>query len=326
LSSAVAIWPPAVSAESTVAALLAPYLDWLSEQGMAAHTVSSSRLDLLQLTRFVGRQPLREIALEDLRAFFLWLARQQGNSVSSLRRKTSTVKRFFRQLQADGVLDVDPAAGLLYPALATTPTHPLTTDEVGAIVLAAVNPVWQVLVLCLVDCGLKRDEVVALRWEDIEIDGHGVGRSDGLLHVRHRRATRRVRQRTLGLTARLQAALFAVQAETQPDDGSVLGISARGIDFVVETCARRAGVRPDQKITPQMLRDAYGHARVRAFREREAALGQSDGQRAQARATHNSLLLRELGLSPTSAVADRYRAMVERLEPDRSKEVDLDDT
>jgi len=325
LSANPATWPPAGSPEATVGALLAPYLDWLAEQGMATHTISSTRLDLLQLTRFVGRQPLREIALEDLRAFFLWLARQQGNSVSSLRRKTSTVKRFFRQLHADGLLDANPAAGLIYPALTTTPADPLTADEVEAIVRAATNLGWRVLVLCLVDAGLKRDEVVALRWEDVEIDGHGEGALSGLLHVRHRRATRRVRQRALSLTPRLRTALEALQIEPRPDDGSVLGISARGVDFVVETCAKRAGVRPDQKITPQMLRDAFGCARARIFREREAALDEDHGARVEARREHNQLLIRELGLALSSAVPDRYRAMVERLESNRPKQVGLND-
>src|SRR4051812_20966585 len=197
-------WPDAVNVERPLSAVLGVYLDRLAREGLAAHTVSSSRLDLEQLARFVGRQPLREIALVDLRTFFTWLERQQGNSVSSLRRKTSTVKRFFRQLQSDELLPDDPSAGLIYPALESTPADPLAPDEIDAIVAATTNPAWRVLILSLLDMGLKRDEAIALRWEDVELEALTAETPAGLLHVRHRRASKRVRQRTLGLTPRLR--------------------------------------------------------------------------------------------------------------------------
>jgi site-specific recombinase XerD len=320
-----ASWSESVRVDRPVTAVLSAYLEYLEGQGLATHTVTSSRLDLVQLARFVGRQPLREITLADLRTFFQWLERQQGNSVSSLRRKTSTVKRFFRQLHADSLLDEDPSAGLIYPALEAIPSEPLTLDEADAIVAAATNLNWRVLALCLLDAGLKRDEVVAVRWEDIELDAASTDAPHGLIHVRHRRASKQVRQRTLSLTARLRAALVALQAEPPQENGSILGISARGIDFVIETCAKRAGVRADQKITPQMLRDGYACGRVGLFQDREESLKDDPAARATARREHDGLLARELGLSSSSAVPDRYRAMVDRLKTDRAKQVRLDD-
>src|SRR5262249_40111525 len=100
--------------------------------------------------------------------------------------------------------------------------------------------------------------------------------------------------------------------EPHPNDGAVIGISARGIDFAIETCARRAGVRPDEKITPQMLRDAFACTRIRQFEAREVALPDDAAARTEARREHDRLLLRELGLSSESGVAERYRAMAER--------------
>ena len=310
----------AISPAAPLASALPRYLDLLAEAGMSAHTISSSRLDLLQLARFLGRQPLSSVDLSDLRAFFSWLARQQGNSVGSLRRKTSTIKRFFRQLHAEGVLPADPSAGLIYPAQEAVLSDPLTPRETEALVEAASSLPWKALMLVLLDTGLKRDEVVALRWQDIELSADS--ETSPRLHVQHRRSSKRVRQRTLGITPRLVEALTSLGAAPRPEDGSVFGISARGIDFAVETCGKRAGIRVDQKITPQMLRDAFACARARHFRDLERADG---GGETNVRREHDRLILRELGLSSSSVAADRYRAMVERLESDRTEETTLND-
>jgi site-specific recombinase XerD len=318
-------WPPDSDQgpQGSVGAFLPAYLDFLASAGMAAHTTAATRLDLLQLARFLGRQPVRAVGLDDLRAFFLWLARQQGNSVSSLRRKTSTVKRFFRQLHADALIEGDPSAGLVYPAAESAARDAISADEARAVVEAARDPTWRALLLALLDAGLKRDEAVALRWEDVEPPTSG--QPEGRLHIRHRRSSKRVRHRTLAMTSALAEALATIKpADPEDLDGPVFGISARGIDFIVETCGKRAGVRPDEKITPQMLRDAFACGRVREFKVREAPLAQQPAALVEARREHNRLLIRELGLSAASAAPDRYRSMVERLEADRAKERPLE--
>jgi integrase/recombinase XerC len=315
--------PGADGPESTVDALLAGYLDTLVAGGKAAHTVDSSRLDLLQLGRFLGRQGVGSVTVEDLRAFFAWLARQQGNAISSLRRKTSTVKQFFRQLQADGVVEHDPSAGLVYPTPEASDHAPLSEAELDAIVDAASSPSWRALVVCLIDAGLKRDEVVALRIEDVELPPDAP--APGRIQVRHRRATKRVRHRTLGLTERLAATLTPlVREKASRSDETVFGLSARGVDFVVETAGRRAGVRLDGKVTPRMLRDGYACARMRSFVAEEAPWLREPSRLAEARREHDRLLLRELGLSDRSAAAERYRRLVQGLEVDRSEQRRLD--
>jgi site-specific recombinase XerD len=320
-------WAP-LPVNLSVEAHLDEYLALLLMSGKAAHTVDSTRLDLRQLSRFLGRQSVGTVTPDDLRAFFARLSRQQGNGVSSLRRKTSTVKQFFRHLRAEGTLERDPSATLVYPAIAARHETPLTAFELDAIVEAAGNPIWRALVLILVDTGLKRDEMVALRSEDVELPPSVV--QPGRLHVRHRRATSRVRQRTLALKVRLADALrpqiaTAGASTVDPGGRSVLGLSARGVDFVVETCGRRAGARPDQKVTPRMLGDGFACARVGGFVAVEDDLPPESSQRRELQRENDRLLVRELGLSDRSDVAERYRSMLGRLEPDRAEEGGLHD-
>jgi len=319
--------PPA--REQTVDALTSAHLSALVKCGKAAHTVASTRLDLGQLGRFLGRQPVGNVTSDDLRAFFGWLTRQQGNGVGSVRRKTSTVKQFFRQLYADDVLMFDPSAVLIYPAAVEQDHTPLTPAQLDAIAQAAGTPHWRALLLCLVDTGLKRDELVALRTDDVELPP--AVPPPGRLHVRHRRASRRVRQRNLALTERLAAALAVVLPATAAgtaeggEVGSVFGLSARGVDFAVETSGRRAQVRPEQKITPQNVRDGFALARMTTLVAREAALSNDRAALREARREHDRLLVRELGLSERSALPERYRRLLGGLQPDRAEEGRLDD-
>jgi integrase len=178
-------------------------------------------------------------------------------------------------------------------------------------------------VLVLVDTGLKRDERVSLRTDDVELPPDAP--VPGRLRVRHRRATRRVRHRTLALTDRLVEALVplleAARARVDDTDGaSVFGLSARGVDFVVETCGRRAGVRPDRKVTPQMLRDGYACTRMPSLLADESALSTDSRERRDLERENNRPLLRELGLSDRGAAAVRIRSLAHGLKLDRAEQ------
>lgn len=282
------------------------YLDSLVAAGQSDHTVASSASDLGQLSRFLGRQPLASVSTEDLVAFFVWLRRQRGNGVSSLRRKTSTVKQFFRFIGASGIRLDDPSASLIYPAAVDRLDRPLERDETEAITAAASDSAWNALIVCLLDCGLKRDEVQALRWDDLEL--HDPPRR-AHLHVRHRIASQRSRRRSLAVTGRLATA-FRRLGPPPDGDGSVFSLSARGVDFIVETCARRGGVRPHLTVTPQMLRDAYAIGRVAELVRAESMVAEDRVAHATAMQTHNQTLLRELGLADQSPIAARYRRML----------------
>lgn len=294
-------------AADQVAGAASAYLNFLTHEGRAAHTLAGTRLDLDQLAGYVGRKRVGEIGTDDLRAFLRWLARQRANGSSSLRRKTSTVKGFFTYLYATGRLSVDPAAALTYPAAEEERATPLRRAEIDHVLAGARAPSWRVLVALIADCGLKRDEVVAARWEDIEgVDGSEAG----LLHIRRRQASRKVRRRTLEVSARLAAALHEHGNDPSQRVGPILAISARGVDFVVETAARRGGVRPDRKVTPQMLRDGFALRRLHEMGAKETAepLG-SEGRRRLER-EHDLVLLRELGLSDRSDAARRFRRIL----------------
>lgn len=281
----------------------------LAKGGAAQHTVESARLDLAQLVDFLGRQPIPRVGSEDLRGYCRWLEHQQGNGVSSQRRKIAMVKRLYRWLAANEFVREDPSAAIVYPALPTRRVVLLTRDESDAMVSITERPLWRVVLHVLIECGLKRDELIALLWDDLELVG-----PRPLVHVRRRRASANARHRTLALSADAVRAIQAVRAGEHDSDRPV-PISARAIDAIVETSGRRAGVTRIPKVTPQILRDSLVARRLEGFARVEEAQPDRFARRS-AVAEHDRIILRELGLSERNGIVGRVRRTLERVQDD----------
>ena len=89
------------------------------ERGLSPNTVQAYVTDLVQFVAFLeerdGRRPrLDRIALADVRA---WLRREVGRGIvsSSMMRKTSSLRSFFKYLVRRGVLPADPTVHLAQP-------------------------------------------------------------------------------------------------------------------------------------------------------------------------------------------------------------------
>jgi integrase len=204
----------------------------------------------------------------------------------------------------------NPAEPIPYPPPVRLTIICLTASEREAVIAhAGHDPIWCALVLLLVDAGLKRDEVRALRAEDILI---GRAPADSRIVVRHSSESNRVRRRTVTVTPHLHSALKRLLTAPLPG-GHMIGLSVRGVNFVVETIGRRAGVTRVKKLTPEILRDTFA---VNAMRERvqvecqRASEGASAEQLARAQREHDREVLAMLGLSRLSDMAARYRSAV----------------
>ncbi|HLH21003.1 MAG TPA: site-specific integrase [Chloroflexota bacterium] len=290
------------------------YCTYLVAAGRAMHTVRSTRLDLQGLLEHIGDESLLDLAPAQLAEHVRWLRSERGNSSSSLRRKIATLKTFLRYAVTAGWIAESPAEGLVYPQLKRAPVIVLDSHEVEAVVAAgSVDPAWHALVLLFVDAGLKRDEALALQAEDLYLAREP---SDSRVTIRHSAQAKRVRRRSVPLTARAHFALARLLRAPLPG-GPVFSFSVRGVNFVIETVGRRAEIVRLKKLTPEILRDTFA---VRIMRERvnneSEALrhGRSAREFARLRAKHDVEVLQLLGLSRYSEMAARYRSAVAAIE------------
>jgi site-specific recombinase XerD len=285
------------------------FLEFSAAIDRSSYTLEALELDLSLLIRFQGDRVAAEISLDDLRHFVVWLRQERQNDPRSLRRKVATVKAFFSYLRESGFRSDDPAEGLIYPALDPHVPEILEAEEELRLVAVADRPLWRTLLVILLDAGLKRDELLALGPADIYLDPAEPSR--GYLVVRATDQARRLRPRSLRLTQRLAAEL----GRTLPSDGDrIFDVSVRAVNFIVETCAERAGLRKRGTISPQMLRDTYAWREVtrRVAVEHERRLtGASTNDLATLRRRHDTEVCDLLGLTPgeTNDPIRRYRLL-----------------
>jgi len=173
----------------TAAALTNPieaYLETLPvEKGYSVHTCRAYRRDLEEFAAYMAvwagdatRAAPQEPALRPqgitplmIRGYLGFLHRK--NQKSSIARKLSTLRSFFKFLQKNGVVEANPMAGLLTPKREKTLPVVLSADEMFALLdsiepnalLAARN---RAIFETLYSCGIRVSELTGLNVFDLD--------------------------------------------------------------------------------------------------------------------------------------------------------------
>ncbi len=301
------------------------YITYLAALGRSQHTIKSFELDLKLLRGQLGDRAVGAIDTGQLRQFIAWVRVARANSPNSLRRKVATLKNFFSYLRDEGYLATSPADPVPYPeAYVALPEFMEEDDALRLVDVAEDNAFWRALVVLMLDTGLKRDEVLALRVADIHLDDANA--SGSYLVVRETDAAKRLRTRKLPVSERLRDALRAyykaphhvqdpsVPREPRAGDSRVFDISVRGINFIVEECGKRAGIVTSKpRLTPQVLRETFAVAQMRARVQEERrcqARGWNGEQMQLLTLRHDAELLDLLGLKEDPDTARKYRQLV----------------
>lgn len=150
------------------------------EKNVSEHTLRNYLSDLWQFFAFVEKPPgqaeQRPVEVETIdhhriQAFLSWLYR--AHKKSSIGRKLSAIKSFFRFLLREGLVMHDPTLHLGSPKQEQPlPTH-LTVDDMFRLLEAppANTPAGlrdRAILEVLYSCGLRVSELVGLSWEDID--------------------------------------------------------------------------------------------------------------------------------------------------------------
>lgn len=286
------------------------YLSYLGGLGRSLHTIRSFRFDLKLLLDYLGDRAVESLRLADLVAFITWVRLERANGAVSLRRKIATLKDFCGYLYQIGDKPENIADRLIYPDIAHPLPRFLEPAEVERLLLAAADhPLWATLLLFMVDTGLKRDEILALRPSDLVLSGPEHAR---YVVVRMTEESQRLRSRQIPLTARVCAALVEYIATQKPVE-RLFPLSQRGVNFIVESCGQNAGVAPQgDKLTPQVLRETFAVAQMRARLAREEHArqqGNAEGALMALMLRHNQDVVTLLGVSDSPENARKYRQM-----------------
>jgi integrase/recombinase XerD len=185
------------------------------------------------------------------------LQHEAGCKPATVNRYLISLKRYFCWLADQEIISRDPARAVkLVPQTSPPPRH-LTDQEEDALVAAASagnNMRDYVLVVLMLNTGLRAGEVCQLKWEDIVI-----GPRSGRLRVWGKR--NKYREVPLNVTVRKALAGYGETLKSKtgclfPSRRTSEQLTPRAIGFIIEKYSKRAGV---ENIRPHDLRHRFGY-------------------------------------------------------------------
>jgi site-specific recombinase XerD len=142
------------------------YLDWRKlERDATPRSVDSYRRIFDKLAEDYPELELARFTKEDLRAF---LKRWEDRSSATRANIVSVLHSFFSWAEAEELVEVDPSRKIKRPPKRKADVYRPSLDEL-ACVLAAALPHERPAILLMEGSGLRRAEVLACRWADLDL-------------------------------------------------------------------------------------------------------------------------------------------------------------
>ncbi|MBM4284556.1 MAG: tyrosine recombinase XerC [Deltaproteobacteria bacterium] len=242
------------------------FLSYLrAERQLSPHTLRNYRLDVGQFLEFWDRQahgqPLSQAAYRDVRAFLAHLSK--GRRKTTLARKLSSLRTFFKYLQRQGTVEANPARLAPSPKLEKTLPRFLGVDEVFHLLSAAAGePEFQTrrdraILEMFYAGGLRLSELAGLNLPDLHL-------KEGVLRLFGKGAKERLaflgEPAKAALAAYLRARRMLCDKTGSRSQALFLNkaggrLSTRGVARVVEKWARLAGLPGG--LNPHALRHSF---------------------------------------------------------------------
>jgi len=230
-----------------------------NEKNVSPHTERSYRSDLEQLADFLGDRDLAGIGHQDLRQFLGHLITGKVKK-SSLARKLSAIRAFFKYLNREGIVPGNPARLIATPKQDKRLPSVLTVDDTvrlmnspegGAVTVLRDRAVLETLY----STGIRASELIGINFEDIN-------RNDHLIRIRGKGR----KERIVPVGSKALAAIDAYaarkndKAKDEKDESVFTGPSGKRL--TVRTVQRILGnyrkiLGLSQKASPHTLRHSF---------------------------------------------------------------------
>lgn len=153
----------------------------------------------------------------------------QGLAPSTVQCAVIPLRAVYRRALARGELDVNPTAGLEVPAIRSGRDRFATPQEAASL-LAALPEQDRAVWAAALYAGLRRGELMALRWEDVDLDAGTIRVERGWDLVEHREIAPKSRDgaRTVPIAKALRAHLAAHGLATGRRTGLVFTLNGTG--------------------------------------------------------------------------------------------------
>ncbi|SLH82410.1 prophage integrase [Mycobacteroides abscessus subsp. abscessus] len=121
-----------------------------------------------QISGEFGRRPLVSVRPSEVQQWAGALARAQSSSTA--RQSLGVLRRVFEYALRDGAIQRNPAIGIRLPRVQPNEPNPLTHEQLWALAEHFDAARDRLLVLVAGYCGLRWGELVALQWDNVDLD------------------------------------------------------------------------------------------------------------------------------------------------------------
>jgi len=144
------------------------FIHSLQQAGKSVATLSAYRDDLENFWAFVGTWDLDPVDIK------IWL-RQRGGAARSKARYAKSVRHFYEWACREGLLQHNPAQGVLAPTPDGLLSEPLSAYHIHRIATYQPTTRRQVLIhfvtVLALGCGMRLSEIMSLEASDVRLDG-----------------------------------------------------------------------------------------------------------------------------------------------------------
>jgi integrase/recombinase XerD len=257
-------------------ALLARFEEHLVLTHLSPATVVNYMADLRALLRWGEEQAGSDFSLvaltaDDIRAYRAYVFEQKGCAVATVNRQLQTLRKFCAFTTRVGLTTANPAEDIALVQEGdseATPT-PLTEDQVAALVKAPASGQPSLarrdtaILMLLLHTGLRVNELVQLRRDDVQFDYPGIHLVVGV-SSRRGKESRPGETRNIPLEGEARQALYdylSVRPQIEDEDHLFLSregrpLSVRSVQRIVSILGRSAGL---EGVSPQALRRTYAN-------------------------------------------------------------------
>ena len=224
-------------------------------RNVSPHTVRSYGSDLEQLSAFLGDPAPAVVTHQDLRRFLGHLI-ASGTKRSSLARKLSAVRSFYKHLNREGIVTTDPARLVATPKQERRLPAVLTVDDAFRLLAGPGDKGDRLrdraVLETLYSAGIRASELVGIDLADIDRRGR-------LIRIRGK--GRKERIVPLGVIALAAIDAYVDQRQRSPDSSAVFvgpggkRLTARTVQRILETYRKELGLQ--QKASPHTLRHSF---------------------------------------------------------------------
>ena len=165
---------------------LKSFLDSIASENKSSSTRIAYQTDLEQFfeTKIITQDQVKSITMEDVETYRNDLI-SQGRKSTTVNRKLTSLRKFFKRLIAKGIVDINPADTAVVKSMKVEPSvmgKSISREDIEKMIACSLENKNQLksardhaMLLIMVYCGLRRAEVANMRWIDLIVeDGYNV--------------------------------------------------------------------------------------------------------------------------------------------------------